>query len=173
MDRVLLVDDIPDHANAYQHALREHGYRVEVAQTGRDALAIARATRPDCAVIDVRLPDISGWEVCRELKSDRDTKATAIVVLTPDVSATCAQESAKAGCNAWLTHPPQPNDLVRAVRHVLSQATDSPASPEDAILGMRECPACASDRIRATLRISPVQYYWCLQCGLCWRVEAT
>jgi CheY-like chemotaxis protein len=171
--QVLLVDDIPDHAYVYQNALREHGYRVELAQTGRDALAKARAIQPDCAVIDIRLPDMSGWDLCREIKADRSTKKTSIVMLTRDISVTCAEDSAKAGCNAWLARPSAADDLVRAVRHVLAQPSDTPATTAEAILGMRVCPACASDQVRATLRVSTVQYYCCRRCGLCWRVETT
>ncbi len=95
-----------------------------------------------------------------------------IVVLTSDVSQMCAADSAKAGCNAWLAHPTVAEDLARTVRRVLDMETASPDSPAEALLGLTECPACSSDKIRATLRVSPIQYYCCRTCGFCWRVEA-
>jgi len=87
------------------------------------------------------------------------------------VSKVCAADSAKAGCNAWLAHPTVAEDLARTVRQVLDMNTASPESPAEALLGLTECPACGSDQIRATLRVSPIQYYCCRGCGFCWRAE--
>src|SRR6476619_3230116 len=65
---VLLGDDIRDHAVDYEAALTRHGFIVRVATTGEDALRLARESVPDCAVIDLRLPDMSGWDLCREIR---------------------------------------------------------------------------------------------------------
>lgn len=169
---ILLVDDIPDHASTYEIALSRYGYRVRVVATGCDGLAVAREARPDCAVIDVRLPDMSGWDLCRDLKRDDVTREMPVVVLTPDTSRAHALESARVHCNAWIAQPAQADDLVRAVVHVLAQDEAAPRTPDEAVLGVSSCPACGSDRVRATLRVSPIQYYACHDCGHRWRVEA-
>ncbi len=57
---ILLVNDIPDHVSSYQRVLVAHGYRVRVARTGSEALDFARDTLPECAIIDLRLPDMTG-----------------------------------------------------------------------------------------------------------------
>jgi len=63
-------------------------------------------------------------------------------------------------------------DLVVAIGEVIDQAQAQPHSRDAALLGARHaCPACTSTRLRATVRISPVQYYRCLECGFYWRVE--
>src|SRR5512144_344210 len=98
---VLLVDDIRGHAVNYEAALTRHGFHVRVVTTGEEALRVARETQPDCAVIDLRLPDMSGWDLCREIRKPHE-KAPPIIVLTPEVSKMCAEDSTKAGCNAWL-----------------------------------------------------------------------
>jgi DNA-binding response OmpR family regulator len=169
---ILLVDDIPDHVGWYQAALTDSGYRVETAKTGEAGYALARRLLPDCVIIDVRLPDMSGWDLCVDLKTDRDTRAIPVVILTPDAARSYADDSSRARCDAWITQPTMAIDLVRAVRHVLAQDDDAPRSPEDAVIGVVECPACASDEVRATIRVSPVQYYSCRRCGHVWRVEA-
>lgn len=169
---ILLVDCIPDHASQYEASLSDRGYRVVVAAAGNEALAVARETPPDCAVIDIRLPDISGWEVCRRLKEDAATREVPVIVLTRDTSREHAVESARVHCNAWIAQPAQGDDLVRAVEHVLAQKEPVPRSPAEAVLGVQSCPACESDRVRATLRVSPIQYYSCGSCGYGWRVEA-
>lgn len=169
--RILLVDNIPDHAARYEAALLARGYLVHTVSTGRDAVEIARTTPVDCVVIDVRLPDMSGWELCAALKREPATMAVPIMVLTPDTSRAHAVESARVHCNAWLAQPAQADDLVRAIQHMLARDAAEPRSPDEALLGTPVCPACESDRVRATLRVSPIQYYSCHACGHRWRVE--
>ena len=172
---VLLVDDIRDHAVNYETALTRHGFTVHVATTGEEALRLARETLPDCAVIDLRLPDMSGWDLCREIRKPQeksDDGPPPIIVLTPEVSKMCAEDSAKAGCSAWLAHPTIADDLARTVRQVLDYETDSPPSIEDALVNMKTCPVCESNTIRATLRVGAIQYYCCKACSFCWRAEA-
>jgi DNA-binding response OmpR family regulator len=122
-------------------------------------------------VIDVRLPDMTGWDLCRTLRDRDECHALRIVVLTPDVSRMAAEDSTKVGCNAWLTHPTLAEDLTRTVRQVLTLDSTEPSSNEEALLSLTMCPACGSERVRPTLRISPIQYYCCRKCGFCWRVE--
>jgi CheY-like chemotaxis protein len=169
---ILLVDNIPDHVISYSRMLTDVGYQVDVVSSAGEALDSARARVPDCIVIDVRLPDMTGWDLCRELKRDERIMQVPIIVLTPDTARDHALQSARALCNAWIAQPSQAEDLVRAVRHVLSQEQDEPPTLEDAVLGISACPVCESDRVRATLRVSPVQYYSCRACGHGWRVEA-
>ena len=169
-EMVLLVDDIPDHVAAYERALTGHGFRVRLARTGQQALEIVKETVPECAVIDLRLPDMSGWDLCREMKVPKRTREMPIVVLTPDISRGCVADSAKAGCDAWLAHPTVAEDLVRTIRRVLELDAAAP-EPGDAVLDIIECAACGSDQVRPTLRMSPIQYYSCKACGLYWRAE--
>ncbi len=65
---VLLVNDIPDHVVTYHNALAAHGFRVLLARTGTEAMELLRGTIPECAVIDLRLPDMSGWDLCSWIK---------------------------------------------------------------------------------------------------------
>jgi CheY-like chemotaxis protein len=170
--RLLLIDSIPDHVISYSRAFADEGYVLDVATTGCDGLASARRGSPDCIVIDVRLPDMSGWELCRDLKQDSLTSDIPVVVLTPDTTREHVRESARSLCTAWMAQPSQAEDLVRAIEHVLAQPGTAPRNVEEAVLGVSVCPACESDRVRATLRVSPVQYYACHACGHGWRVEA-
>lgn len=168
---ILLVNNIPDHAATYGRALAEHGCKVHLVRSGRDALRFVRHTRPSAVVIDLRLPDMSGWTLCRQLRTTDQGKALRIVVLTPELSRTCAADSARAGCDAWLAHPALAEDLVRTVKRVLESEAAAPESPDQALLGSMTCAACASDEVRPTLRMSSIQYYSCRRCGFCWRVE--
>ena len=168
---VLLVNDIPDQARTYVAALTRDGYRVHLVRSGEEALTVIPDAQPDCAVIDLRLPDMTGWDLCRTLRDREDCRTLRIVMLTPDVSRMSAEDSAKVGCNAWLTHPAVAEDLVRTVRQVLSLDPSEPTSSEEALVNLTLCPACGSERVRPTLRVSPIQYYCCGKCRFCWRVE--
>lgn len=171
-DVILLVNDIPDHKDLYASALRARGFRVVQAHTGDAALGFASETTPRCIVIDLRLPDMTGFELCRTMKADRALAKVPIVVLARDISLSAAQASRAVGCSAWLARPTVADDLVRAVEHVLALGVSEPPSRQAAVLGVRECPACSSEEIRAGVRVGPVQYYGCVTCGGRWRVEA-
>ena len=168
---ILLVNDVPDHAASYERVLTRHGFHVRVVRSGLEAIEAARETLPDCAVIDLRLPDMSGWDLCRKMRDPGTGHAPRLIVLTPEVSKMCATDGAKAGCHAWLAHPTIAEDLARTVRQVLDYRTDTPSSVEEALLGMTSCPVCGSDSVRSTLRVGPIQYYCCKACTFCWRAE--
>ena len=158
---ILLVNDIPDHKDRYTAALRARGYHVVQAHTGDSATGLAARSSPRCIVIDVRLPDMSGWELCRRLKADSVLRDVPVVVLARDVSRRNAHASREVGCSAWLARPTVADDLVRAVEYVLSLGCSTPSNHDEAILGVRECPACGSEEIRAGVRIASFQYYGC------------
>ena len=170
--QILLATAIRDHADAYERALEESGFRVHVARSGEDAMDAALAQRFDCVVIDLRLPDVAGWELCGQMKRTRELRDVPIIILTPDISISHCDEGARVGCHAWLARPTVAEDLVEVIGEVLGQQRPQPRSRDAALLGAdRACPACSSKHLRASIRISPVQYYRCVDCGFYWRVE--
>jgi CheY-like chemotaxis protein len=120
--RVLLVDDEPDHVEMYRLALEHAGFDVVEALTGTAAIEQARLLRPDAIVLDVRLPDISGWDVCTALSADPVTARMPIIILTAAASPTLAQQAAQHGCAAHLLKPCLPDALIRTIRQILAPA---------------------------------------------------
>lgn len=118
---VLLVDDEPDQVEMYQLALELAGYEVASASTGGEALARTRERRPDVVVLDLRLPDITGWDVCAALQSEPRTARIPIIVLTAAAVASLPQQAAAAGCAAYLLKPCFPDQLTQAVREVIAR----------------------------------------------------
>ena len=116
---VLLVDDEPDQVEMYQLALEFAGLTVITAFTGRDALESARTRVPAVIVLDLRLPDMSGWDVCRALKSDSQTAPIPIIILTAAASLTLPEQAKKAGCVGYLVKPCFPDVLTRTVTDVI------------------------------------------------------
>src|SRR5215467_2839127 len=118
--KVLNVDDFAAGRYAKSRALRLAGYEVHEAATGNDALRFARELKPELMLLDVRLPDISGIEVCRRVKSDPST-ASILVIQT---SATFTEGSDRVrglegGADAYLTEPIEADELIANVRAML------------------------------------------------------
>ena len=120
--RILLVDDQPDQIEMYQFALEHAGFAVDTAPDGGTAIAVARTRLPNVIVLDIRLPDMDGWQVCRVLKSDPATAPIPIVILTAAVSGTMSRQATESGCAAHLVKPCFPDDLTRTIRDVLTTA---------------------------------------------------
>jgi adenylate cyclase len=123
--RVLLVDDEPDQVEMYQLALEFAGFEVIAAFNGKGAVESARAHAPAAIVLDLRLPDMSGWEVCKVLKSDARTADIPVVILTAAASLTLPQLAKAAGCAAHLIKPCFPDRLARTLADVISGRSPS------------------------------------------------
>ena len=122
--RVLLVDDYPDAREMYAEYLRYSGYDVIEAVDGMDALRRANAESPDIIVMDLSLPIIDGWEATRRLKADARTSSIPVVVLTGHALAGISEGAKLAGCDAFVTKPCLPEDLVKEINRVLERVED-------------------------------------------------
>jgi CheY-like chemotaxis protein len=117
---VLLVDDEPDHVEMYRLGLEAAGFRVVFAYNGRDGVARARDHRPHAIVLDVRLHDMTGWDVCSALRTDPRTERIPVLILTAAAEPTLAQQASAAGCAAYLLKPCFPDELARTIRSVIT-----------------------------------------------------
>ena len=117
--RVLLVDDCPDTRTVYRVYLQFSGFDVVEAATGLEGVHRAIEADPDIILMDLALPVMDGWEAIRRLKSDHCTSAIPIMLLTCSAREDVAEHAGKAGCDAIVTKPRRPSDLVKDVRRVL------------------------------------------------------
>src|SRR5207249_4223167 len=116
---ILAVDDHPGQLYASAKVLRDEGFEVWEAETGQDALQKVKQ-KPDLVVLDIKLPDISGLEVCRRIKQDPGTAAIPVLHLTATYGAGQEQAAAlEGGADAYLTQPVEPIVLVATVRALL------------------------------------------------------
>ncbi len=125
MQRVLICDDEPDLAALVELNLKDAGFQVEVAHTGEAALQLARAHRPDLVLLDVMLPDISGAEVCRRLKTDPQTAQVPVMMLTARGEEPDRVSGFEAGADDYVTKPFSVRELVLRVRAVLRRQVAS------------------------------------------------
>jgi two-component system OmpR family response regulator len=116
-NRVLVVDDEPNIVDVVSMALRFHGYAVETAGTGADALSAVTAFRPDLIVLDVMLPDMEGFEVARRLGAER--AGTPIVFLTARDAPEDKLRGLTTGGDDYVTKPFSLEELLARVRNIL------------------------------------------------------
>ena len=115
MGTALIVEDDPDQASLVSYLTTSRGYRSLVSGTGHDGLALARRHPPDLILLDVMLPDIDGFDVCRRLRSDPSTRTTPIVMMTALDGSSERRRGYRVGANAYLTKPYGPADLFEAI----------------------------------------------------------
>jgi CheY-like chemotaxis protein len=118
--RVLLVDDYPDAREMYSEYLQFSGFDVIEAANGIEALDRAVDTNPDIILMDLSLPVMDGWEATRRLKADQRTAAIPVVALTGHALAGISEGAKRAGCDAFVTKPCLPEDLVKEIQKVLN-----------------------------------------------------
>lgn len=113
--RVLVVDDDPLVRNLLTAVLHGADFDLDEAVDGQDALAIAAVRPPDVVVLDVMMPGIDGYEVCRALRADAAFASTRIVVLTAKSTPTARDDAFHAGADSFFTKPFSPLDLIETV----------------------------------------------------------
>ena len=122
--RVLLVDDYSEVRELFSEYLQHCGFDVVEATNGIEALQRTLEVAPDVILMDLSLPLMDGWEATRRLKPDQRTAGIPVVALTSHALAGVSEGAKKAGCEAFLTKPCLPEDLVKEIRKVLKY--DSP-----------------------------------------------
>ncbi len=115
--QVLVVDDEPNIRDLVEVALRFHGFAVTTAKTGDEALRHVKDGRPELIVLDVMLPDISGFEVCRRLRAEGDE--TPVIFLTARDTPSDTVTGLTLGGDDYVTKPFAVDALVARVRAVL------------------------------------------------------
>jgi two-component system KDP operon response regulator KdpE len=124
-DVVLVVDDEPQIRRVVRNALGTDSARVIEAATGRDAIDLAAAERPSIVILDLGLPDVSGLEVCREIRS---WSLAPIIVLSARHSDQEKVALLDAGADDYITKPFSPSELQARVRAQLRRARLAPAA---------------------------------------------
>ena len=123
--KILVVDDEKRIVEILKAYLERDGYRVIAAYDGRSALELARNNSPDLIILDLMLPEISGWDVCRTLRKESDVP---IIMLTARDETTDKIVGLELGADDYVTKPFDPKELVTRVRTVIRRSEGGMAS---------------------------------------------
>ena len=126
--RVLIVDDQWTLRILVSATLDADRYHILEASRGAEALAIARAARPDIIMLDVRMPDLDGIEVCRRIRADETLREVPIIMLTAVAEESERRAGLAAGANVYLTKPFSPLHLVETIEQLLRGPLPPPAT---------------------------------------------
>jgi len=122
-ERILVVDDEPDLLELVRFNLDQAGYRVDTAQSGREAMTMLRRSAPDLVVLDLMLPDLSGEEVCRQLRADVQLAHLPVIMLTAKSEEVDRVVGFELGADDYVTKPFSPRELVLRIRAVLRRGS--------------------------------------------------
>ena len=135
---LLVVEDDVDVADMLNAYFRVQGYEVFTVNWGEDAIRTCRTSRPDLVILDIRLPDIDGYEVARRLRSNRRTSDIPIIFLTEKRDRSDRLKGFELGADDYITKPFDIQELRLRVRNALRRVTEGPLT--NPITGLAEGP---------------------------------
>jgi CheY-like chemotaxis protein len=119
---ILIVDDDEAAADVLSMRLNRQGFETTIAENGQMGLTLARTEKPSVILLDLRLPDIDGFELCQELVDDEETCEIPVIIVSglerPDV----IRRSRAAGCLYYIRKPYDPNALLTLIQQAIDEA---------------------------------------------------
>ena len=114
--KILIVDDEPDILRAAKIRLISFGYEVITAGDGRSAIDLIQKEAPDLILLDLRLPQMSGDEICAQLKYDEKFKHIPIIIFTASSDANTSKNIKRCGADGYLIKPFAPEELLQTIK---------------------------------------------------------
>ena len=124
MSRILVVDDSPTILHVMSKMLSKGGHEVVTSADGQEAVRVAVEEPPDLVLLDVILPKMTGYQVCRRLKSTPQTEHIPIVMLTSKTRDKDKQWGLKQGADEYVTKPVEEHALLDAIGRLLTQTDE-------------------------------------------------
>ena len=131
-EKILIVDDDIETLRLVGLMLQRQGYKIVAANNGSQALAMAKVELPDLILLDIMMPDMDGYEVTKQIRSDPNTKTTPIIMFTAKSMVDDKVAGFDAGVDDYLTKPTHPAELTAHVKALLSRnvkrTTETPSA---------------------------------------------
>lgn len=163
MKHILVIEDDPDLVELLRYNLERESYRVTSAGTGSEGLSELRRERPDLVILDLMLPEISGFEVCRRLRKNSETQNLPVIMLTARSEEADVIAGIELGADDYIKKPFSPRELVARVGAVLRRVghpnAPAPSAEADAKLEFGDLSIdSASHRVRRAGEDLPVTH---------------
>ena len=117
---ILIVDDEPNIVMSLEFLMRKNGYQVGIARNGTEALAAIALHPYDLVLLDVMMPDVDGYQVCRELRQHPDRMVTKVIFLSAKSREADVQKGYEVGADLYISKPFSTRQLMDKVRELLA-----------------------------------------------------
>jgi CheY-like chemotaxis protein len=128
--RILIADDHAQGVELLEAFLLGSPYEVRTAENGEEALRLVANWKPDLVLLDVMMPRISGFEVCKRLRGDPATRDVAVIMVTALDQPSDVERAVEAGTDDFLTKPVNKTELLRCVRSLLKSRSRHAHEPD-------------------------------------------
>ena len=122
--RILIIEDEEDLQMVLQYSLQKEGYQVDVAGTGLEGLKKMKAKKPSLLILDLNLPDMSGLDVCKQIRSDKDFQDLAIVMLTAKSQENDRVRGFEVGADDYVSKPFSTRELILRIQALLRRVKE-------------------------------------------------
>jgi two-component system, OmpR family, alkaline phosphatase synthesis response regulator PhoP len=117
--KILIADDNANIRDALTYLLEDEGYELLLAKDGAETLRRVREKRPDILFLDIMMPEINGFDVCRTIKNDPDLRATYVIMLTAKGQLAEQERGKEVGADEYIVKPFSPMELLTKVKNIL------------------------------------------------------
>ena len=131
-NRILIADDNQQNAELLEAHLDGAGYETRIATNGEETVRIATEWRPEVVLLDIMMPKLSGFEVCKRLRADPLTKNVGVLMVTALDQPTDIERAVEAGTDDFITRPVNKTELLLRVKALLGAAGET--NPTDRTL---------------------------------------
>lgn len=119
MQKVLVVDDDPYILMSLEFLMKKNGYEVMVARNGKEALDIIDSTIPDLVLLDIMMPDVDGYAICRHIKSTERLRSAKVVFLSAKTKEADIQKGLDLGAEMYISKPFSTRELVKKIKDLI------------------------------------------------------
>ena len=123
-EKILIIEDDQDIVEMLEYNLREEGYDTFSALNGKDGIALAKKEQPNLIILDIMLPILDGFEVCRMLKSDEIAAQIPVIILSAKSQETDKIVGLELGADDYVTKPFSPRELIARIRAILRRGKE-------------------------------------------------
>ena len=119
--KILIADDNQNIRDALTYLLEDEGYEIELAKDGAETIRLIRKQQPDILFLDIMMPEMNGYDVCRTIRSDQALKDIYIIMLTAKGQVAEQERGMDVGANEYIVKPFSPMEILSRVKQVLSK----------------------------------------------------
>jgi two-component system alkaline phosphatase synthesis response regulator PhoP len=118
-NKILIADDNENIRDALAYLLEDEGFKLWIAKDGADALQKVKEVHPDILLLDIMMPEINGYDVCRTIKNDPELSSTYIIMLTAKGQVAEQERGKEVGADEYVVKPFSPAEILVKIKRIL------------------------------------------------------